>query len=60
MVPRVGVVRQFSLVEMELENTDLDEFGGSSRALLPASVTNLEEQLQGPDAAVGVQSTDVC
>lgn len=60
MVPKVAVVRHFSLVEMELENTDLDEFGGCRRDTLPASVTDLEEQLQGPDAAAGVQSTDVC
>lgn len=31
MVPRVDVVRQFLLVEVKLENTELEEFHGCGR-----------------------------
>lgn len=55
MVPKVGVVRRFSLVEMELENRRVSSTV-VGQAPPPASVTDIAEQLQGSDAAVGVHA----
>lgn len=55
MVPKVGVVRRFSLVEMELVNRRVSSTV-VGQAPPPASVTDIAEQLRGSDAAVGVHA----